>query len=249
MPNLPCSRRRADVHLSHLSQFVVRLGSLFAHQLTGKGPVLPLGTSDTMRGGTPEAMARHTPLTTVPEDSDEDGGSSPTGRESSRSPPQTNPGRLAPLVSPGARHDAAGRLSTPPPPSSPLPGGIPPHQPALAGGGPRGMQPPAFIKGGLHAGAPSGPRRAGAGAISPPAVRGGLGVPKFLEDQRGLGAVPPSEARSPAGPPQPPSFLRGSLGMPSPLKTEARPRSVEPPGFLQVCRQPSRSGPRGAGPV
>ncbi len=198
-----------------------------------------------MRGGTPDAMAaRHTPLTTVPEDSDEDGGSSPTGRESSRSPPQANPGRrLAPLVSPGARHDPAGRVPTPPLPSSPLLGSIPPHQPALVGGPARGMHPAECIKGGLQAGAPSGPRCAGAsaGAISPPAVRGGLEVPRFLEEQRGLGAVPPPEARSPAGPPQPPSFLRGSLGMPSPLKTEARSRSVEPPKFLQVCRQSSRN--------
>ena len=168
---------------------------------------------EVMRGGTPEGKgSRHMPLTTVPEDSDEDGGPSPTSRGS---PVSHNPGRFTPLAAPGARHDAAGHIHTPP----------------MRGR----LQPPEFLKDCQHTAAPHDARRTSPGAIPPLGVRGGLQVPKFLEEQRGLGAVSPPERR-PArhGPPQPPSFLRSGLGLPSPPnKAETRPRSVEPPEFLQ----------------
>ncbi len=166
-----------------------------------------------MLGGTPDGKgARHTPLTTVPEDSDEDRATSPTARGS---PETQNPGRHTPLAAPGARHDAASRIHTLPMPDR--------------------LQPPEFLKDFQHTAAPLDARRTSPGAISPLVVRGGLQVPKFLEEQRGLGAVSPPECR-PArhGPPQPPSFLRSGLGLPSPPnKAETRPRSVEPPEFLQ----------------
>jgi len=91
--------------------------------------------------------------------------------------------------------------------------------------GARGLQPPPFF-------AEVGLGKV-TGRLSPVFVRGGLPVPKFLEDPKSLGALHAPPTASPHGPPKPPSFLLEGAGLG--LGRHPRARSVEPPDVLQVC--------------